>query len=593
MAKIHFRPYTPNQTVLFPQRIDEDIAENDPIRMVDALVESLNLEGFRKLYKECGRSPYHPKMMLKVILYAYMNNIYSCRKIEKLLRRDIHYIWLAGYEKPDFITINRFRNRVKKEINEVFTQTVLLLSSKGFISLNVEYIDGTKIESKANKYTFVWGKSVERNRERLMKKISVLLSQIDDVIAQEKASENNEEIEFTPSMLTEMAGELRTALEQTSEPSTKEQKSALGKKRKQLKELEAHRDKLQEYNNHLDNLQDRNSYSKTDKEATFMRMKEDALHNGQTKPGYNLQIATENQFIIDYSLFPNPTDTLTMIPFLKSFADRYGRLAHTVVADSGYGSEENYHFMSENGMEAYVKYNCFHMEQRPRFKPNPFKAENFFYNEEQDYCVCPMGQKMQRAGTRHTKTESGYVVEYARYRAVRCEGCPLRCLCFKAKGNRTIELNHRLRIYKQKARELLCSEEGLKHRGQRCIEPEAVFGQIKFNMNYKRFRHFGKDKVLMDFSFLAIAFNIKKMCTKMNKEGINWPIKHLYGLITTHLSYWEQNIEIIFRISLLEKVNNALIVDKEKRVNRVLRHTLIFILFTVHRKRTIFHCSLI
>ena len=541
MAKIHFRPYTPNQTVLFPQRIDEDITENDPVRMVDALVESLNLESFRKLYKECGRSPYHPKMMLKVILYAYMNNIYSCRKIEKLLRRDIHYIWLAGYEKPDFITINRFRNRVKNEINEVFTQTVLLLSSKGFISLNVEYIDGTKIESKANKYTFVWRKNVERNRERLMKKISVLLSQIDDVIVQEKASENNEEIEFTPSMLTEMAGELRNALEQASEPSTKEQKSALRKKRRQLKELEALRDKLQEYNNHLDNLQDRNSYSKTDKEATFMRMKEDAMRNGQTKPGYNLQIATENQFIIDYSLFPNPTDTLTMIPFLKSFADRYGQLAHTVVADSGYGSEENYHFMSENGMEAYVKYNYFHMEQRPRFKPNPFKAENFFYNEKQDYCVCPMGQKMQRVGTRHAKTESGYVVEYARYRAVRCEGCPLRCLCFKAKGNRTIELNHRLRIYKQKARELLCSEEGLKYRGQRCIEPEAVFGQIKFNMNYKRFRHFGKDKVLMDFSFLAIAFNIKKMCTKMNKEGINWPIKHLYGLITAHLSYWEQN----------------------------------------------------
>ena len=163
MTKIHFRPYNPNQTVLFPPRIDEDIAENEPVRMVNALVESLNLESFRKLYKECGRSPYHPRMMLKVILYAYMNNIYSCRKIEKLLHRDIHYIWLAGYEKPDFITINRFRNRVKKEINEVFTQTVLLLSSKGFISLNVEYIGGTKIESKANKYTFVWRKTVERS----------------------------------------------------------------------------------------------------------------------------------------------------------------------------------------------------------------------------------------------------------------------------------------------------------------------------------------------------------------------------------------------------------------------------------------------
>ena len=196
---------------------------------------------------ECGRSPYHPKMMLKVILYAYMNNIYSCRKIEKLLHRDIHYIWLAGYEKPDFITINRFRNRVKKEINEVFTQTVVLLSSKGFISLNVEYIDGTKIESKANKYTFVWRKTVERNRERLMKKIHVLLGQIDDVIAREKSSENNEEVGFTPAMLAEMAGELRHALEQVSEPSAKEEKTELKKKHKQLKELEEHRDKLQEY----------------------------------------------------------------------------------------------------------------------------------------------------------------------------------------------------------------------------------------------------------------------------------------------------------------------------------------------------------
>ena len=115
MIKIHFRPYIPNQTVLFPQRIDEDIAENDPVRIVDALVESLSLESFRKLYKECGRSPYHPKMMLKVILYAYMNNIYSCRKIEKLLYHDIYYICLGGYEPPDFITNNRFRNWVKKK----------------------------------------------------------------------------------------------------------------------------------------------------------------------------------------------------------------------------------------------------------------------------------------------------------------------------------------------------------------------------------------------------------------------------------------------------------------------------------------------
>lgn len=168
----------PNRS--FSQRIDENIAATDPVRIVNAVIDNLNLESFKKLYKETGRCPYHPKMMLKVIIYAYMNNIYSCRKIEKHLLRDIHYIWLAGNEHPNFIMINCFRNRVKEEINNVFTQLVLVLAAKGFISLDVEYIDDTKIESKANKYTFVWRKTVERNRTRLMDKICILLEQVDE-----------------------------------------------------------------------------------------------------------------------------------------------------------------------------------------------------------------------------------------------------------------------------------------------------------------------------------------------------------------------------------------------------------------------------
>ena len=142
-------------------------------------------------------------MMLKAVIYGYMNNVYSCRKIEERLLRDVHFIWLADYEKPDFITINRFRNRVKKEINAVFTQVVLLLAERGFISLEVEYIDGTKIESKANRYTFVWRKTVEKNRAKLLEKIRVLLEQIDDVIAQDNAS-GQEKVEFTPELLHSM-----------------------------------------------------------------------------------------------------------------------------------------------------------------------------------------------------------------------------------------------------------------------------------------------------------------------------------------------------------------------------------------------------
>ena len=519
MTKVHFRSYIHKKMILFPQRIDKDIAEDDPVRLLDALVDNLMLDNVYKLYKPSGRKPYHPQMMLKVILYAYMNNIYSCRRIESLLKRDIHFIYLAGYEQPDFITINRFRNRVKKEINNIFTQVVLILAAKGLISLDVEYIDGTKIESKANKYTFVWKRTVEKNRAKLQEQIRTLLLQVDDVIAQDNAAKT-EGVEFTAALLDEISEELNKSLESAPEPKTKEEKQAVRTKKKQLKELEKKRNKLQENDQHLEIMGERNSYSKTDPDATFMHMKEDAMRNGQTKPGYNLQIATENQFITNFALYANRTDTLTLSSFLESFKSRYHRYAKTVVADSGYGSEENYLFMDVHNMEAYVKYNYFHKEQRPRYTPNPFSPASLYYNKEQDFYVCPMGQHMKRIGMKRSLTSNGFVTYSVRYQAERCDGCPLRGSCFKARGNRIIEVNHQLQHYKQKARELLTSEEGIKHRGRRCIEPEAVFGQTKYNKAYKRFRHFGKDKVNMDFAFFAITFNIGKMCRKNNLKEI-------------------------------------------------------------------------
>ena len=551
-TKLHTKSYSNNDRLFFLLNPNEDISENDPVRVVDAIVEGLDLKDFKKLYREKGRCPYHPKMMLKIILYAYMNNIYSCRRIEKVVQRDIHYIWLAAQERPDFVTINRFRNRVKTEINNIFTQVVLVLADKGFITLDVEYIDGTKIESKANKYTFVWRKTVGKNRAKLHEKIRVLLGQIDDVIAQDKAAESDR-VDFTPETLTSLITELQDSLAGAPKPVDREQKKQHREKKKQIKELGKHRDRLSEYDGRLEQIGGRNSMSKTDPDATFMRMKEDAMNNGQTKPGYNLQISAENQFITDFALFPNPTDTLTLIPFFNSFLYRYGHLPQTAVADSGYGSEENYRFMDEAGMDAYVKYNRFHIEQRPRYKPNPFHLDSFHYNAAEDYYVCPMGQHMTRIGTSHSKTASGYCSENVRYQAQNCNGCPLRCLCYKAKGDRrVIEVNHRLNEYKRKARELLTSEEGLKHRGRRCIEPEAVFGQMKFNMAYRRFRHFGKDKVTMDFAFFAIAFNIKKMCSKIAKQaqnGGNTPQNGLFLCICRILSsvnrmFWK-NPEIL------------------------------------------------
>ena len=541
---LHFRSYDPDQTLLFPQRIDRDIPKDDPVRILKSVIESLDLSGFKKLYHERGRSPYHPKMMLMVILYSYMNNVYSCRKIEKLLYRDIYYIWLSGYQKPDFATINRFRNRVKNEIGHIFTLLVLILVEKGFVTLEVEYLDGTKIESKANKYTFVWRKIVERNREKLLEKIRVLLQQINEQMAQDKAADVDT-LELTPQTLCEISKEFKEALGSAPEAKTKEEKAAQRGKNKMFKELERHGEKLAEYNSRLEQMEGRNSISKTDPSATFMRMKEDAMCNGQTKPGYNLQISSENQFITDFALFPNPTDTLTFIPFLGSFPGRYGRFPKRVVADSGYGSEENYRFMDEAGIEGFVKYNRFHLEHRPRYKPDTFHPDSLYYNEEGDYYICPMGQRMSRTGTLQTRTEGGYISQSACYRAIRCKGCPLRCLCYKAKANqRTIRVNHRLNSYKRKACELLTSEEGIKERGRRCIEPEAVFGQMKSNMAYHRFRHMGKDKVVMDFTFFAIAFNIKKLCSMMRKVDKKGRKASSYGKFVVIFICYMHKLEI-------------------------------------------------
>lgn len=528
MAKLHFQDYNPKQIRLFPERLDQNIAKNDPVRILDRVVDGLRLDNFSKLYSVRGRSPYHPKMMLKVVLYAYMSNVYSCRKIEERVRRDVHFIWLAGGALPDFNTINRFRNRVKDEINEVFTQLVVTLVEKGFVTLDVEYVDGTKIESCANRYTFVWRKATERHRANLLDKIKALLKQIDDADAQATARESERESP-TPDELRQLANSINQALEAKAqdaqgkeakkETKGEAKKGAKKEAKKMAGQLLDYADKLEEYDRHLEIMGLRNSYSKTDHDATFMRMKDDAMHNGQTKPGYNLQIGSQNQFITDFGIFQSPGDTLTMIPFLESYRRRYGRLPRTCVADSGYGSEENYRFMEEAGMEAYVKYSRFHIEHRPRYVPPPFAPQSLFYNADGDFLVCPMGQRMARVGTALVATDSGYVAERARYRARRCEGCPLRGQCFSGQSERVVEVNRRLAEYRRKAADLLTSPEGLMHRGRRCVEPEAIFGQMKYNMAYKRFRHFGLDKVKMDFTFFAIAFNIKKMCSKVGASG--------------------------------------------------------------------------
>ena len=262
-----------------------------------------------------------------------------------------------------------------------------------------------------------------------------------------------------------------------------------------------------------------------------MRMKEDAMNNGQTKPGYNVQISTENQYIVNMQMYWNPTDTTTLPDFLLHGRELTGVMPKDCTADSGYGSEENYEFMLQNDIAAYVKYNWFHKEQHRPFRDDPFRQENLYYNKEKDYYVCPMGQHMTLVGVTRKVSDTGFVSYSHKYRAQRCTGCPLRAQCYKSKAEqRTIEVNHNLNEHKRKAREMLMSEEGLRHRSRRPIEPEAVFGQIKFDWHYKRFRHRGKDKVYMDFAILAMAHNLRKLMRKAPNELMQGSISNLSRL---------------------------------------------------------------
>jgi transposase len=486
------------------------------------VVNSLDISDIIKRYKGGGTSAYHPRMMIKVLFYSYLSNVYSCRKIAKALNENIHFMFISGNSTPDFRTINDFRGKILKDsIKTLFAEVVKMLVEMGYVSLDVQYIDGTKIEAKSNKYTFVWRKTVEKHKERLEGKIKSVLSDIEESILSDNQEVNQEEL---PKKID--SEELRERLSAIN----KKLKEPSKKIAKELQKLqEEHLPKLEKYEKDLEILGDRNSYSKTDHDATFMRMKEDHMKNGQLKPAYNPQISTENQFITHATIHQTAGDTTTLKSHLDSFEKSYSKQSKEIVADAGYGSEENYEMLEKKGVDAYVKYNYFHMEQKKKTKNNPFLPQNLFYNAAQDFYVCPMGQRMENVGQGKRTSSNGYVSQVTYYQAKNCEGCPLRAQCHKATGNRRIEVNHRLNFLKQQAKEKLMNKKGLEHRSKRPIEAEAAFGQLKSNNKFNRFTLTGLEKVELEFLLMAIGHNLRKMVAKSMHSGLKLSKKSSLG----------------------------------------------------------------
>lgn len=511
MAKALFKPLPLNSPELFPVNIFERIPENHPVHLISDVVDRLDISNIMAEYKGGGTTAFAPKMMLKVLFYSYLSNVYSCRKIAKALNENIYFMWISGNSTPDFRTINNFRGqKLKHHIHDLFAEVVKMLQELQVLSLDIQYIDGTKIESVANKYTFVWRGSVEKNKAKLEEKIKKVLGDIDQQIQQDNQEANQQEVpqKIDSILLKEKLGEINQKLKDSPKST-----------QKQIQKLqEEHLPRLEKYEQQLKTLGNRNSFSKTDEDATFMRMKEDHMKNGQLKPAYNPQISTENQYITHFSIHQKPNDTTTLCPHLEGFKQKYDKQSKQVVTDSGYGSEENYEMLEGNGIEAFVKFSYFHKEQKRSFKNDPFGIQNLFYNPEKDFYVCTMGQRMEKVGVTKRISSNGHESNISIYQAKNCQGCPLRGMCHQAKTNRKMEVNHRLNELKDKARALLLSPQGIEKRSKRPVEVEAVFGQLKSNNKFNRFTLRGLEKVNIEFGLMALSHNFRKWARSADRK---------------------------------------------------------------------------
>jgi transposase len=506
MSNPTFKSYHQDQLMAFPPSLEELVPKNHTVRVVNDIINHVNLDVLINKYECKGRASYHPCMLLKVIVYGYINNIYSSRKLESACKENVHFMWLSAMNYPDHNTINRFRGvKLKNTLRSVFDEVVMLLAQEGLLSIKEVFTDGTKIEANANKYTFVWKKAIQTNKEKMKKQLESIWEYAQSV------SDKEDSLPDPPDFTNIDSEKVKSAVEKLNSVLSKV-KNVDKKQRAKMnyitKNFPAN---IEKYEQQEAILGDRNSYSKTDQDATFMRMKEDHMLNGQLKPAYNVQISTSNQYNVNYSLHPNPTDTRTLKEHIEQHEKSYGKVLESVTADAGYGSEENYDLLETKSIKPFVKYNMFDKQQNSNYtKKTSFSSDQLHYNKEKDVFYCPIGQEMNFIGLSKRKTSTGYEQTLKRYQAKNCSTCPLNGACHKSKENRTIEINESLKEHKNKVHQLLNSEEGIEKRKKRCYDVEPVFGNIKNNYNFKRFMLRGKEKVEIEWGLLAIAQNIRK-----------------------------------------------------------------------------------
>ena len=519
-----------------PLNLECIIPENDSVRLLSQFVEAMDLTDLYSTYERIRENHASPRILLKVLLYSYLNGDFSSRSMESNCKRDINFMYLLeGAPAPDHSTLARFRSiHFAPCCQKILAEVTEYLKDIGEISGDAIFIDGTKIEACANKYTFVWKKATTKNMSKLLDKIATFVEECEELYAIKLIYQNQVKMKHVR--------KLRKKLYALKEAEGVEFVHGPGKRKsllqKSIEKLECYLSKLKEYNQKIHICGERNSYSKTDIDATFMRMKEDAMGNGQLKAGYNVQHGVDSEYIVWLTVGPQPTDTTTLIPFLKSMENHLSFKYKKIVTDAGYESEENYLFIDQNGQLAFIKPANYEISKTRKYQNDIGRIENMDYNADTDTYTCIDGRKLTVTGTQTKKTKSGYVRENTIYGCKDCSGCPHKQDCIKGNNcntpmeerNKTLHVSKLFNKYREEDLERIISEEGCELRMNRSIQAEGSFGELKQDMGFRRFLCRGSQNVLAESTLLALAHNMNKLHNKIQSERTG---THLFKLKKT------------------------------------------------------------
>jgi len=504
--------YTPYQLKL-PVDFEKIIEISDPVYTFSEVMDHIDLNKYlvSEEYKT-GRPQYDRITLLKVVLFAFMEHGYcSLREIEKLCKVDIRFMWLRqDLPSISFMTIDNFiNNDLKKNIEEIFLEINTYVFDRENVDLDHVYIDGTKVTANANKYSWVWKKSCLKNRQKTFEKITVLIEEMNQTILAHGIKFGIREeyaVEYLEQMLNQYVSlteiEPKTIIRGRGHRKTTEQRL--------YDKLCEYIEKLKKYCEHIKICgEDRNSYSKTDHDATFMRMKRDHMGNDQLLPGYNIQLGVCDEYIAVFDVKQYASEMDCFQPLMEKFNGHYGKYPKYPVADADYGSLNNYIFCAEHEMEKYMKFTMYAKETTDKkYHNDPYRAVNFPIDENGNP-VCPNGKKFYYLksapirGNRYGRTEELYQCE-------ECTDCPHKPQCCKCKGNRIVRLNEELTNIHQEVLGNLNSIHGALLRMNRSIQAEGAFGEIKWNHSYTRAQRRGLDGLILEISLISCGFNLHK-----------------------------------------------------------------------------------